>query len=151
MSVSGAFRQSVSLGEIRPRSRRPAPFSLRLSAAERERLTREAAGVPLGTYIKAKLLDGAPLRLRRSGRAVADHAALGRVLAMLGASRLANNLNQLAYAANIGALPVTPETEAALQAALADVRTMRALLLCALGMRGEEAAPSPHAKASGGI
>jgi hypothetical protein len=46
------------------------------------------------------------------------------VLALLGRSRLANNLNQLAYAANIGSLPLTPETEEELQAAIAKITSM---------------------------
>lgn len=43
----------------------------------------------------------------------------------MGRSRLSSNLNQLAYAVNIGSLPVTPETEAELLAALRDVQGAR--------------------------
>ncbi len=126
------------------RRKRPAPFSLRLSAEERARLIHEAKGVPLGAYIKAKLFgDGAPLRIRRSGLAVEDRKELAQVLALLGRSRLSSNLNQLAYAANIGSLPLTPETEAELRDALKDVRTLRRLLLNALGLK-----PSSSAEAS---
>jgi hypothetical protein len=118
--------------------RRPAPFSLRLSETERARLVNEAKGAPLGSYIKAKLL-GVPLPqgLRRSGLAVEDRQALAKLLALLGASRLSSNLNQMAHLAHIGALPMTPETEAELRAALDDVRDMRRLLLVALGMKPE--------------
>ena len=113
------------------------PLSLRLSVAERERLTREAAGAPLGPYIKAKALGGPPIRTRRAGIAIADRALLGQVLALLGNSRLSSNLNQLARLAHIGALPVSSETEAELRAALADVRAIRRLLMSALGVRGQ--------------
>ncbi len=120
--------------------KRPAPFSLRLSEPERQRLIGEAAGTPLGTYIKAKVLGGVPpVRMRRSGLPVEDRKALGQALALLGRSHIANNLNQLAHAANIGTLPLTPETLSDLQDVLALVRDIRALLLDALGLLPEGA------------
>lgn len=118
-------------------SKTPPPFSLRLNAEERARLTKEARGVPLGTYIKAKLLaDGTPIRLRGSGVSVEDKAALAKALALLGQSRMANNLNQLAHLAHIGALPLTPETEQDLADAIASIQEIRSLLLRALGKTG---------------
>lgn len=123
-----------------PYSRDVRPFSLRLSAPERERLLSEAAGAPLGPYIRAKLLgDGVPLRTRRSGLPVEDRKSLGQALALLGRSRLSSNLNQLAHLANIGALPVTPELESELSEALADIREIRRLLVTALGLKPEGA------------
>jgi hypothetical protein len=119
-------------------AKRPAPFSIRLSESERSRLEQEAGGAPLGAYIKAKALGGEKVRLRRTGLTIQDREALARVLALLGSSRLANNLNQLAYAANIGALPFTPEVETELREAAEAVREMRALLLQALGLKPEE-------------
>lgn len=115
---------------------RPAPFSLRLSPPERERLAAEAGGVPLGAYIKSKVLgEAAPMRVRRSGLPVEDRKSLAQALALLGRSRLSSNLNQLAHLANIGALPVTPELESELAAALADIREIRRLLMEALGLK----------------
>jgi len=133
MSVRRTFnRKSASTGK-----KRPAPFSIRLSAEERARLAVEAAGAPLGAYIKAKALGSAPLRMRRSGLSIQDRTALAQALALLGRSRLSNNLNQLAYLGNIGSLPMTPETETELQAALHDVRDIRRLLITALGLKAE--------------
>jgi hypothetical protein len=123
-----------------PAPKRPPPFSLRLTDTERMRLLDDAAGTPLGTYIKAKVLGGVPpVRMRRSGLPVADRKALARVLALLGSSRVPNNLNQLAHAANIGTLPVTPETVDELHEALRFVRELRGLLLDALGLKPEDA------------
>ena len=65
---------------------------------------------------------------------VNDKDALLRVLGQLGQSRLANNLNQLAKQANLGTLPVTPDTEAELSAAAADIAAMRQILVHALGL-----------------
>lgn len=119
----------------RPQPRRPSPFSLRLSHEERARLEARAGDLALGRYIRMRLLDETGGHGLKAVAKVQDQAALARVLAQLGASRLSSNLNQLARAANAGALPVTPEIEAALQAACAEVRAMRADLLQALGAR----------------
>jgi len=59
------------------------------------------------------------------------------VLAALGKSRVANNLNQLAKAVHTGSLPVTPETEEEIKSACRDVRRMRTDLLTALGRSPE--------------
>ena len=107
------------------------PFSLRLSFAERARLEREADGTPLGAYIRERLLAAPP---RRSRMTPADREALLKLLGTLGQSRIANNLNQLAKQANLGTLPVTPDTEAELSAAAADIAAMRQLLVHALGL-----------------
>ncbi|MGB3503419.1 MAG: hypothetical protein WBA44_17485 [Mesorhizobium sp.] len=130
--------QAYVPGPTKPKAKRLAPFSIRLSEDERARLAMEAAGAPLGAYIKAKAL-GVPVRARRTGLAVEDRVALAKGLALLGQSRLASNLNQFAYAVNIGSLPVTPETEEELFAALRDVRELRRLFLTALGLKPEDA------------
>jgi hypothetical protein len=112
----------------------PPPFSLRLTAEERARLEREAAGKTLGAYIRERLLgeDAAP-RKCKGNSPIKDHEALGRVLGALGQSRLSSNLNQLAKAVNTGSLPVTPETEAELRQACREVSDLRDELLRALG------------------
>lgn len=138
MALKDALKPVAANPYHKPRRKpRPAPFSIRLSDAERAQLEAEAKGAPLGAYIKAKALEGEPLRIRRSGSSVQDQTALVRVLALLGQSHLANNLNQLARAANSGSLPMTPETEACLRQALDDVRVLRRLLITALGLKTE--------------
>lgn len=143
MSLEGAFTTAATDTAYpkpveKQRHKRLPPFSIRLSPDERARLAMEAAGAPLGAYIKAKVLGAAPIRLRRTGLAVEDRTALAQGLALLGRSRLSNNLNQIAYAVNTGSLPVTPETEAELSAAARDVRHLRRLFLVALGMKPED-------------
>lgn len=123
----------------RTRKARPAPFSIRLTAKERERLAGDAGDLPLGRYIKEKVLGAAPSRRRSSGLAIHDRRSLARALALLGASRMSSNLNQLAHAANIGTLPITPETEADLRDALRHIREVRAVLMTALGLKAEGA------------
>lgn len=134
-SFNGAASISTGGGLIRG-SRRPAtrPLSFRLTEDEPIRLVGEANGAPLGAYVKAKLL-GSPLpRVRRSNLAIEDRQALAKALALLGRSRLASNLNQIARLAHIGALPFTDEIGAELYEAAGDVRTKRNYLLRALGL-----------------
>lgn len=144
MSLTGTFNPASpnleAIGGSSKRPRRPAPFSLRLSAAERARLIEEASGAPLGSYLKAKVLGVTPpIHLRRTGLSIKDRKALAQLIAIFGRSRLFSNLNQLAHAANIGTLPITPETEAELADALRDLRAIRDLLLVALGLKPEGA------------
>lgn len=122
----------------KPEPRYAPPFSLRLTADERERLDVLRGSIPLGQYIREELLgkNAAP-RKRRSRRPVKDQEALGRVLGTLGASHLSSNLNQLARAVNSGSLPVTPETEESLSEAFAAVVAMRQDLMRALGHKVE--------------
>lgn len=115
------------------------PFCLRLTPEERAKLEAMAGGVALGTFIRDAILNGkaAPRRRGRNRHPVKDREALGRLLGALGQSCLASNLRQLARAANTGSLPVTPETEANLRQACADVRQLRRDLIRALGLSAE--------------
>jgi Bacterial mobilisation protein (MobC) len=102
--------------------------------------------MPLGTYIKSHLFaDGAPPKLARTRRPVREHRALAQVLARLGASRMANNLNQLAHAANSGSLDCDEGTIALIAAAQSDLAIMRELLMRALGLQSSPPSP-PHAE-----
>ncbi len=109
------------------------PISLRMTFEEKANLEKAAAGMSLSSYIRWKIFDpSTPPPQRRGKFPVKDHQALAQLLALLGQSRLANNVNQLARAANTGSLPVTPETEEALLTAVREVSNMRALLIQAL-------------------
>lgn len=92
----------------------------------------EADGMALGTYIKAKVLEKPALK---SCSSVEDRRALAQALALLGQSRFSSNLNQIAHAANIGALVFTDDEAAALQSALSHIAEIRSLLLKATGVR----------------
>lgn len=115
-------------------TKRPSPFSLRLTFEQRTRLERDAGDLPLGAYILERVFNGEAPPRRRGKNPVKDHQALAQVLGMLGQSRLSSNLNQLARSAHTGSLPVTPDTEAALQEAVAEIREIRRLLLQALNL-----------------
>lgn len=117
-------------------NKRPAPFSLRLTFEERARLEKEAAGFSLSAYIKWRIFDPDKPPPRKRGKApVKDHKVLAALLAKLGQSRLASNLNQLAKAVNSGSLAVTPDTEKDIKRAAQDINDMRSLLIMALGLK----------------
>jgi hypothetical protein len=112
-------------------------FSIRLSEAERRLLGELAGKLPIGAYVRQRIF--APYethtRLILARNPSVDEAALSKVLASLGQSRLSSNLNQLAKAVHLGVLPVTPETEAEIAEACRAVLSLRHDLMSALGLR----------------
>ena len=83
---------------------------MRLSHDDCERQKQLADGLALATYIRAKALGEAMTRQKsRSGASVGDKQELAQILELLGQSRIANNLNQLAHHANIGSLAVNED------------------------------------------
>ncbi len=111
-------------------------------------LVEMAGDLPLGPFILERAFGNdlpLPRTIRR--KPIKDHAAYALLLAKLGNTRLSSNMNQLAKQANLGTLPVTPETEAALVWAAQEISDMRRLLVQALGLA--EISPS-CAKASEG-
>jgi Bacterial mobilisation protein (MobC) len=124
----------------------PSPFTLRLTFEERAQLERDAAGLSLGAYVRSRVFDSANTPPRRRGKfPVKDQKALANVLAMLGHSRLANNINQLARAANTGSLVMTPDMEATLKGACRDIASIRYMLMVALGLVDGNAGKSESA------
>jgi len=97
------------------------PFSIRLTMTERQQLKQAAGKRPVGVYI----------RDRRSVEP--DSEAIARLAGLLGRSRIANNLNQLAKLANVGNLPVDDEVKVDLVEACEHVAEIRSVLLKALG------------------
>lgn len=111
-----------------PNSQRLAPFSLRLTREERTLLEKQAAGVPLGRFIKTRLFG-------EERRAPERKRELAQILALLGKSEYGASLRALAAAARIGALPLTPEAEAAVHRACRDIGEIKSLLMKALRIK----------------
>ncbi|MEM9668191.1 MAG: plasmid mobilization relaxosome protein MobC [Pseudomonadota bacterium] len=132
-----ALRVEFSKADPKPKKSSSRMFSVRLSDEQWKELPRLAEGKPLGVYARAAMFGGdGHLKRRKQSKAVHDPEALAKALGLLGGSGISANLNQLAKAANVGVLPVTPETCAELNEACAHVREIRALLTKALGLRG---------------
>lgn len=127
--MSGAQKRNAAFSEAAKvkRVKKPAPFSLRLTEAEKGKLLHRAKGQPLGGYIKGQLFSAKNANITKSDAAT--------VLAILGASDLALNMACIAKSAEIGALPVTPELTGQLEQACADISRIRFALIRTLGMR----------------
>ena len=132
-SFTKSARHAIPAARNAPKKR--APFSLRFSDAERADLDARAGATPLGAYIKSQLFDGARKPARKGGASIKNSVALAKALALLGQTRIASNLNQLAKAANIGTLPLTPEVEDDLKEAFVYISEIRCLLIDALGLQ----------------
>lgn len=131
---SGSFESAV-VGRAVSRKKCPSPITLRVTDEEREKLKAAAAGMSVSAYIRKCVFgDAAAPRKMRSRVPVRDQAALARILGLMGQSRIANNLNQLAYHANSGSLLVDEKTAKEISEAYAHVLHIRAELIKALGL-----------------
>ncbi len=121
---------------------REGPLGFRVTPEERVQIAREASawGVPVSAFVKWRVLRRERLAppKRRNVTPVKDHQLLTQVLAWFGSSRLPQNLNQLARAANTGTLLVTPDTEAALQRVCHEVMEICRLIRKALGFQEDQ-------------
>ncbi|WP_461428145.1 plasmid mobilization protein [Gymnodinialimonas sp.] len=142
MSVVSEEFQGVSAPATIADNKRPAPrtaispLTLRLTKEERTRLEELAAGMTLSAYIRACVFaEDVKLRKHRPSDAQADKKAAAEALALLGQSRMASNLNQLAHHANLGILGVGESERVQIEEAYEHVLAIRALLMEALGKR----------------
>jgi hypothetical protein len=133
-----AIAKSTKRKTPRHKTTRDCPrVTLRLSVEDHARLKELADEMALSTYIRAQALGEAlPRRKPRSLASVTDKQALAQILGLLGQSRIANNLNQLAYHANVGSLAMDDEAQAQIEEAYDQIIFLRQTLVKALGMRG---------------
>ncbi|MEM6410152.1 MAG: hypothetical protein AAF683_01295 [Pseudomonadota bacterium] len=121
-----------------PQTSKPKPVyvSLRVTAEEKARLKKDAAGLSLSDYVRGQLLgDEATPRRTRGKFPVEDHAALSKVLRALGQSGLAADFETLSWAERDGTLVLDAESNQALRQACADVAAIRRDLIKALGLQ----------------
>lgn len=110
------------------------PLTLRLTAEERQRLEELAAGMTLSAYVRACVFGTETAkRKKRPKSVIEDKQAAAEALALLGQSRIASNLNQLAYHANLGVLEFEPRERTDIAEANAHLLAIRTLLVKALG------------------
>lgn len=136
--LSAAF-DAARLGEqpepVIGKAKQPPPVSVRLTPDERAQLDADAQGTSLSAHIRERLFgeDAVP-RKRRNRTPTIDQAALARVLGLLGQSRIANNLNQLAKSSHVDQLEWDDRTRQKIDEAYLHVREMRDELIRALGL-----------------
>tara|TARA_R110002110_G_scaffold415618_1_gene652467 strand:+ start:2356 stop:2733 length:378 start_codon:yes stop_codon:yes gene_type:complete len=116
---------------------RPPPFSLRLTKKERSILESQANGEPLGSYIRSRLFhsEDSGRHSARVKSAAEEPKELAQILALLGRSNFARNLDDLAGANRCGSLPLWPETESSLLTACDDIAEIKSLLMSALRIK----------------
>lgn len=117
----------------------PPPFSMRFTKEERKSLELAAAGRPLAAYIRWLIfkedMPEMPKKRARGESTSQDHKQLAKLLGALGKSRIANNINQLARAANSGSLPVSEEIIKSLKESVAAINWMRDTLIKGMGIK----------------
>jgi len=114
-----------------------APFSIRLTPAERKRLEEDAAGEPLGAYAKKALF--APTTKAAARRTMIENhrVLIAQVLAMVGSSGIADSLTTMAVAIKMGTLKDQAEALEVLHEANDELAEIRSELLKALDIRKE--------------
>lgn len=115
----------------------PAPLTYRpKDEDERQKVLMAARGMSVSEYIRRCVhgADATPKK-HKLRTPIKDEQSLARALALLGQSRIANNLNQLAYHANTGSLLLDEETLAQIKEAHEHICWMRKNLIAALGLR----------------
>jgi hypothetical protein len=130
--ISTTFQRAVSYRRKAPRTR---PIPIRFTEAELAYLHEKAGKLPLSTYMRQELLGSHLDQGRRHCQPKVNQKEISALLAALGQSRLSSNMNQLAKAANIGVLDVSPDVEQQLQDAAMAVLAMRDALFTALGLK----------------
>lgn len=117
----------------------PPPFSMRFTEDERRALEMAADGRPLAAYIRWLIfkedMPELPKRRTREQLANPDRQELAKLLGTLGKSRISQNINQLAKAANSGSLPVNHEVIEELNDACRAIRFVRETLIKAIGLK----------------
>ncbi len=121
----------------KPKSQELSPFSMRLTQEERDFLEKHSDDKSWAEFIRERVFGEERTKRRLLRHPPVNDEKLGEVLANLGQSRLASNVNQLAKAANMGTLDISDETDRQLQEASAAILAMREALFMALGLKAQ--------------
>lgn len=134
-AVSAQSKQDeVGLPKKEARTTSPR-VTLRLTEEEHTQLKHLSEGMAISAYIRQCVFGSkATRRKRRSHVPVHDQHAMAKALALLGQSRIANNLNQLAHRANMDSLIMDDKAYTQIQEAYDHVIAMRDNLIKALGL-----------------
>ncbi|CAA0114134.1 Uncharacterised protein [Halioglobus japonicus] len=127
LRVSADFQQAS--GSPRRKAKRAPPFSLRLTAEERAYLEDLAGNQSLSAYIRKRLLGDQAEKRRELRKPTLEDQQYATMLALLGETRYASNLNQIAKHANMGTLDPSEDVEQLLQEACEAVLAMRDTLI----------------------
>lgn len=120
----------------KPRKRRQAPLSIRLTPEERARLVQDANGRPLGAYIKSRLFDDHTQKRKPRRRSPSKELQLlARVLRTIGRSGALSILGTLIVAANERRVVLSRDEDLRLRLANQELVSLRLELINALGVK----------------
>jgi hypothetical protein len=111
----------------------PPPFSLRLTAEERAKLDASAGDMPLGAYIRSRLLDTSSPHRRKMRRPDVDRSLLKKLMLELGRQRFSSNLNRIMKAIETGDLETDDKLEMQLRSLRSDLQQLRRHIRKAMG------------------
>ncbi len=142
-SLRPEFTKSSALPVSKKTKKKPPPFSIRFTHAERARLKRDAGRMALSSYIRLKLFEdpdglGDIKPKARQHSPTMDHVLIAQLLGTFGQSELGRSMLALSIAAQSGSLPVNDETTGQIKEACKDIAHMRHLLIVALGIKDQE-------------
>lgn len=136
LSPREIFNRTIETPQKPAKAKRPSTITLRLTAQERAKLEELAQTMTLSAYIRMVLFAEEVSPRKSSSKApIKDREELAQVLALLGQSKIANNLNQLAKEAHLGSLLMDEETQDQINEAYLHVLDMRQHLIRALGLK----------------
>lgn len=136
-SLSGKIQSEFQIARRLPKPKSPAPrITLRLTEAELAKLKIISSGMSLSAYVRKCVFgkDAKPRKMR-AHVPIQNHQALAQILGLLGQTRIANNLNQIAHQANCGSLLMDEQTENEIKLACAHIAWIRVKLIEALGLK----------------
>ena len=118
-----------------PQRKTPSPITFRVSDDERAQLQILAGASSVSAYIRRCVFHGdIPPNIRTRQPLIKDQQAIAKLLGLLGETRIANNLNQIAHHANMDKLEVNDTVLSQIEEAYQHVQSMRAALIKALGL-----------------
>jgi predicted RNA-binding protein YlxR (DUF448 family) len=122
-------------------NRKAKNHSIRFTQQEIEEIDAHAVheGVSRSAYIRKCCITNNPSPRRRvKASPVSNQKSLSKVLGLLGASRLASNINQIAHAINSGRVIVlSPDMEAVIRECRDHLKAIKDALYHALGIKGD--------------
>ncbi len=130
------FNRAIETPRKPVEAKRPSPITLRLTPEERAKLEELAQTMTLSAYIRMVLFAEEVSPRKSSSKApIKDREELAQVLALLGQSKIANNLNQLAKESHLGSLLMDEQTQSQIKEAYLYVMEIRRHLIWALGLK----------------
>ena len=116
------------------------PYSIRFTQAQRDFIREQASAMNMkdAQWIRHRLFSETALTPSKQKHVLlplSQEKELAQILYLLGQSRMANNLNQIAKAVNTGTLIVDPEVYAQIDKSYRGIQWMRRTLIQALGLR----------------